>query len=71
MHNYHITHKVFLACTIIGSTPSVLGCLLCLSQQWHAAPLPPGSLVTSSLSASMTAMPARTTDDVTLVEGGS
>ena len=33
MHNYHITHKAFLACTIIGSTPSVLGRLLCLSQQ--------------------------------------
>ena len=33
MHNYHITHKVFLACTIIGSTPSILGCLLCPSQQ--------------------------------------
>ena len=32
MHNYHITHKVFLAYTIIGSTPSVLGHLLCLSQ---------------------------------------
>ena len=34
MHNYHITHKAFLACTIIGSTPSVLGRLLCLSQQY-------------------------------------
>ena len=34
MHNYHITHKAFLACTIIGSTPSVLGRLLCPSQQW-------------------------------------
>ena len=33
MHNYHITHKAFLACTIIGSTPSVLGRLLCPSQQ--------------------------------------
>ena len=33
MHNYHMTHKVFLACTIIGSTPSILGCLLCPSQQ--------------------------------------
>ena len=32
MNNYHIMHKVFLACTIIGSTPSVLGCLLCPSQ---------------------------------------
>ena len=37
MSNYHITHKVFLACTIIGSTPSVLECLLCLSQH---SPLP-------------------------------
>jgi hypothetical protein len=33
MHNYHIMHKVFLACTIIGSTPSVLGHLFCPSQQ--------------------------------------
>ena len=33
MHNYHIMHKAFLACTIIGSTPSVLGRLLCPSQQ--------------------------------------
>ena len=32
MHIYHITHKVFLACTIIGSTPSILGRLLCPSQ---------------------------------------
>jgi hypothetical protein len=30
---YHIMHKAFLACTIIGSTPSVLGRLLCPSQQ--------------------------------------
>ena len=37
MHNYHITHKAFLACTIIGSTPSILGHLLCLSQH---SPLP-------------------------------
>ena len=36
--NYHITHKAFLACTIIGSTPSVLGHLLCLSQ--HHTPFP-------------------------------
>ena len=32
MHNYHIMHKAFLACAIIGSTPSVLGRLLCSSQ---------------------------------------
>ena len=37
MHNYHITHKAFLACTIIGSTPSILGRLLCPSQH---SPLP-------------------------------
>ena len=36
MHNYHIMHKVFLACTIIGSIPSVLGRLLCPSQQKDA-----------------------------------
>ena len=33
MHNYHIMHKAFLACTIFGSTPSILGHLLCPSQQ--------------------------------------
>ena len=38
MHNYHITHKAFLACTIIGSTPSILGRLLCPSQQQHPSP---------------------------------
>ena len=37
IYNHHITHKVFLACTIIGSTPSVLGHLLCPSQH---SPLP-------------------------------
>ena len=37
MHNYHIMHKAFLACTIIGSIPSVLGCLLCPSQQENMA----------------------------------
>ena len=37
MHNYHIMHKAFLACTIIGSIPSILGNLLCLSQH---SPLP-------------------------------
>ena len=37
MHNYHIMHKVFLACTIIGSTPSILGHFLCPSQH---SPLP-------------------------------
>ena len=37
MHNKHITHKAFLACTIIESIPSVLGCLLYLSQH---SPLP-------------------------------
>ena len=41
MSNYHITHKAFLACTIIGSTPSVLGRLLCPSQQSWTPP-PPG-----------------------------
>jgi hypothetical protein len=37
MYNKHITHKAFLACTIIGSIPSVLGRLLCPSQH---SPLP-------------------------------
>ena len=37
MHNYHIMHKVFLACTIIGGIPSILGRLLCPSQH---SPLP-------------------------------
>ena len=37
MYNEHITLKAFLACTIIGSIPSILGCLLCPSQH---SPLP-------------------------------
>ena len=37
MYNKHIMHKAFLACIIIGSTPSVLGHLLCPSQH---SPLP-------------------------------
>ena len=35
MYHKHITHKVFLAYTIIGSTLSILGRLLCLSQQYQ------------------------------------
>ena len=37
MHNYHIMHKAFLACTIIESIPSILRHLLCSFQH---SPLP-------------------------------
>ena len=43
-------HKAFLACTIIGSTPSVLGRLLCPSQYTTALQNAPLCLHASALS---------------------
>ena len=68
MHNYYITHKVFLACTIIGSTPSILGCLLCLSQQQAPAP---AVAVLAMLGVEMVAVsPARPGAGCLVVRGG-